>query len=105
MPRRGRRCRRGQPCALVGLRDVEVDENAETGGVHVLEGGAVDDEEVGVDGLQLGLQGEDMAQSECSLQGENGAAGIRRGLKRVVELILGHPLSIEILVGAQVNIA
>jgi hypothetical protein len=84
----------------VGLRDVEVDDDAETGRVHVLEPGAVDDEEVSVNRLQLGLQGEDMAQGERSPEGQNGAAGIRRGAKRVVELILGHPLRIEIPMGA-----
>jgi len=94
----------GDLATLVGLRDVKVDEHAETGRVHVLERGAVDDEEVGVHGLQLGLQDKDVAQGERSLQGENGAAGIRSGTKRIVKLILGHLVRIEILVGAQVNI-
>jgi len=94
----------GDLAVFVGLRDVEVDDDAEAGGVHVFEGGAVDDEEVGVHGLQLGLQDKDVAQGERSLQGENGAAGIRSGTKRIVKLILGHLVRIEILVGAQVNI-
>ncbi len=55
--------------------------DAEAGGIHVLELCTVDDEEVGVDGLELGLQGEDMAQGERSPEGENGAAGIRGGVK------------------------
>jgi len=71
----------GDLATLVGLRDIEVDDNAETGRVHVLERGAVDDEKVGVYGLQLGLQSEDVAQGERSLQRENGAAGIRSGMK------------------------
>ena len=57
----------GDFAVLIGLRDVEVDDDAETGGVHVLERGAVDDEEVGVHGLQLRLQGENVAQGERSL--------------------------------------
>ncbi len=56
----------GDLAALVGLGDVEVDEDAEPGRVHVLEFGAVDDEEVSVNGLQFGLQGEDMTQGERS---------------------------------------
>jgi hypothetical protein len=94
----------GDLSPLVGLRDVEVDDDAEAGGVHVLERGAVEDDEVGVEGLQLGLESEDVAKSEGSLQGKDGAARIRRGVEGVVEVVLGHPLSIGNLEGAKVNI-
>jgi hypothetical protein len=94
----------GDLCPFVGLRDIEVDEDAEAGGVHVLERGAVEDEEVGFEGLQLGLESEDVAQGKGSLQGEDGAARIRRGAEGVVEVVLGHPLSIGNLERAQVNI-
>jgi hypothetical protein len=50
--------------------------------------------------MELVLQLEDVAQRETSLQGEYGAARIRGGLEGIVELILGHPLRIEILMGA-----
>jgi hypothetical protein len=90
--------------AFTGLRDVEIDNDAEAGGVHVFERGTVEDEKVGVDGLQLRLELEDMAQGEGSVQGKDGAAWIRCGVKGVVEAILRHPLRIETPAQAKVNI-
>ena len=86
----------GDLAAFVGLGDVGVDDDAEAGGVHVFEVGAVDDEEVGVDFVEFGLELENVGEGECAFESEHGAAGISGGLEGVVELVHGHPPRIEI---------
>lgn len=81
--------------AFVGLGYVRIDDDAEASGVHVLEIGAVENEEVGVNCVELGLQLEDVKEGESTAEGEHGAAGICGGPEGVVELVLGHPLRIE----------
>ncbi len=91
MPRRVGDVDEGDLAAVVGLGDIKVHEDAQAGGVYLLEGRAVHDEEVSVAGLQLRLKSEDVAQGERTVEGENGAARICSGAEGVVELILAPP--------------
>jgi hypothetical protein len=73
-----------EDAALFLGSDEVVRDEAEAGGVDVGDAGEVEDQDLGVEGAELGLEGEHGGEGERSGEGENGGS-LRRSRRRGVD--------------------